>query len=137
MPAESSPRLIIWIRPRDSGCGAATWNASLELPWPITSPWMRAPRATAASSGSSTTTVEPSEQTKPLRVASNGREAVSSDSPGRAVPRPFIVVKPASSSGCRQASTPPATTASAPPRRSSSAASPIACAPVAQAEHGA
>ncbi len=107
------------------------------LPPETTSAWMRAPRRSARSTDSSTSTVAPSAQTNPSRVASNGRDAVSGPSPGRGAPRPFIVVKPAMISGWMQASPPPASTTSASPRRISSAASMMACAPVEQAETGA
>ena len=77
----------------------------------------------------------PSPRTKPSRVTSYGREAVSGLS--LRVDSARMEPKPASISGWIAASVPPATTTSARPERIMSMAKAIASAPEAQAETGA
>ena len=66
--------------PRPVGSGAEMWNASAVSAPPRTSAIGVAPRRSACSADSMTTTPAPSPRTKPSRVASNGREAVSGES---------------------------------------------------------
>ena len=76
----------------------------------------------------------PSPRTKPSRALSNGRDAAGGSS--CRVDSARICAKPASGSGCRQASVPPATTTSTRPARIRSSASAMASAPDAQALTG-
>ena len=92
---------------------------------------MRAPRASAKPSSSSTRTPEPSPITKPSRSRSNGRLAFSGAS--FRVDRARIAAKPPTPIGVMAASEPPAIITSASPRRITSLASPSACADAAQA----
>ena len=66
--------------PRPVGSGAEMWNASAVSAPPMTSAIGVAPRSSACSADSTTTTPAPSPSTKPSRVASNGRDAVSGES---------------------------------------------------------
>ena len=66
--------------PRPVGSGAEMWNASAVSAPPSTSAIGVAPRRSACSADSTTTTPAPSPSTKPSRVASNGRDAVSGES---------------------------------------------------------
>ena len=93
---------------------------------------MRAPRAVACSTVSSTSTPAPSPMTKPSRPASNGREACLGSS--LRVLSAFMAAKPAMAVGCTAASVPPATMTSASPMTSVRHASPMAWLAVAQAE---
>src|SRR6478735_5579904 len=93
---------------------------------------MRAPRALACSNSSRTTTAAPSETTKPLRSASNGRQLAVGLSL-YAVDRDLALPKPANVKGWIHDSEPPATITSASPMVINRAASPIECAPVVQA----
>src|SRR5919198_307769 len=70
---------------------------------------MRAPRALAASSSSTTSTHAPSPMTKPARVASKGRDARGGCSSSATSPR--LAQNPARISGGMPASVPPAGTA--------------------------
>ena len=54
------------------------WHASALMPKPTSSAWIRAPRACAASSGSSTNIAAPSPRIMPRRSLENGRQ-VSGD----------------------------------------------------------
>ena len=81
---------------------------------------------------STISTAAPSAITKPLRVASNGRDAAWGSSRPSASAR--IEQNPARISGMIADSVPPARIASAWPRMITSAASPIAQVPLAQAE---
>mmetsp|Transcript_16115 Transcript_16115/g.40561 ORF Transcript_16115/g.40561 Transcript_16115/m.40561 type:complete len:319 (-) Transcript_16115:252-1208(-) len=93
---------------------------------------MRAPRALACSSDSSSSTPAPSPMTKPDRSASKGRLAVCGESLA-VVHMARMLVKPAKPSGVTAASVPPASITSASPSWMYFAASPIACVPVAHA----
>jgi len=88
---------------------------------------MCAPRASASSADSSTSTPAASPITKPSRRASNGL-----DSPDGEVAS--IAAKAAFASGVSVASAPPVTTASASPAWIIRSAAPIACVPEAQAD---
>src|SRR5438105_3134761 len=92
---------------------------------------MRAPRASARSSRSSTRKADPSPITNPWRPTSNGREAWAGWSwrPERAP----IRAKAAMAMGTTTASAPPARTTSAVPSRIRRAPSPTAWVPAAQA----
>ena len=92
---------------------------------------MRASRARACSRDSSTRSPPPSPQTKPSRLASNGREALVGSS--LRVDIAFIWQNPAMVSGMMIASAPPAIITSASPRSMRRAASPRAWLPVAHA----
>src|SRR5256886_4466999 len=96
---------------------------------------MRAPRARACSSVSSTMAPEPSPRTNPSRPLSNGRDAASGSSLRVDIAR--MAANPASGSGWITASVPPATATSARPERRMSSAQATASAPVAQALVGA
>ena len=71
---------------------------------------------------------------KPSRVASKGLEADAGSSGSRGEPSARMLQNPPRMSSVMQASAPPARITSASPRRTISAASPMAWAPVAQAE---
>jgi hypothetical protein len=105
----------------------------LPLPRPLR-PALRAPRARACSSLSSTTTPAPSASTKPSRPPSNGRDARCGSS--LRVDSARIWEKPVMTRSLTEASTPPAITTSAAPERIISAAWTIASAPEAQALTG-
>ncbi len=96
------------------------------------SPRIVAPRRRACSSSSRIRHPEPSPSTKPSRVASNGRLAVSGES--LRVESAFIEAKPAIVSGVTVASAPPAIITSASPRCTMRYASPTAWALDAHAE---
>ena len=89
------------------------WNASALIPYPMTSPCIRAPRCKAVSKSSSTTIPAPSPITKPSRSLSNGRDAFSGSS--LRVDSAFMLEKPAIASGVTAASAPPVIIMSAAP----------------------
>ena len=93
---------------------------------------MCAPRASACSRLSRTTTPAPSPMTKPSRPASNGRDALVGLSLYLDVIA-FMLPKPATPTCVTAASVPPQIMTSAAPRRIISSESPSACAPVAHA----
>ena len=117
--------------PVPAGSGSVRCPASQVLAWPMTSAWMRAPRASACSRSSSTRMPAPSPITNPSRSASNGREA-SGDGRSVVLSAPSWRY-PATSNGVRGASAPPASTRSARPSRMSWRPAPIASVPAAQA----
>src|ERR1017187_8572669 len=61
-------------RAAPSAEGWVMWEASADMPKPTISAWMRAPRARAASSGSSTSMAAPSPRIMPRRSLENGRQ---------------------------------------------------------------
>src|SRR5579884_4025293 len=93
---------------------------------------MWAPRRSACSHSSRTTTPAPSPMTKPSRVASKGRHAFSGSS--LRVLSAFMVQKPARLRGVTAASVPPQIMARASPRWMMRKASPMAWPPVAHAD---
>jgi len=108
------------------------WCASAVAPYPASSARMVAPRARACASVSRMRIAAPSPMTNPSRPASNGRLARAGSS--FRVERALSEQNPASDKGVIGASLPPAMHASRIPARRSWCASPIACAPEAQAE---
>ena len=92
------------------------------------------PRRLACSSSSITRTPAPSPCTKPSRSLSKGREACSGASLRVDIAR--MALKPPMPSGVIAASAPPQIITSASPRWTQRSASPMAWAPVAQAETG-
>ena len=76
-PAWRIALVIAIAAPRPVGSGAEMWYASAVSAAPTTSARIVAPRASACSADSMTTTPAPSPKTKPSRVRSNGREAPS------------------------------------------------------------
>ena len=118
--------------PLPSSEGAVTWKASADCPKPTTSAWIGAPRARACSRSSRIRAPAPSPITKPLRRASNGREA----SDGRSlnlVARAVICAKAISATWTKADSEPPATMAVASPCRMAWKARPMAWLEAAQA----
>ena len=101
--------------PAPPGDGAVMWWASALLPAPSTSPRIGAPRRTACSHSSSTSTAAPSPITKPSRSTSNGREIPLLEIAVMLVNPATDVVVPADS-------LPPVTTASQRPQAMSRAA---------------
>src|SRR6478735_4586310 len=93
---------------------------------------MRAPRALACSSSSTSRIAAPSAITNPARSMLNGRDARVGSS--RSSTRARIAQKPARITGTIDDSVPPATITSASSRLITSAASPIEWVPLAQAE---
>src|SRR5215212_2682750 len=118
--------------PLPSSDGAVMWKASADWPNPTTSAWMVAPRARACSRSSRIRAPAPSPMTKPLRRASNGREA----SAGRSlnlVARAVIWAKATSATWTKADSAPPATMAVASPWPMAWKARPMAWLEAAQA----
>ncbi len=118
--------------PLPSSDGAVTWKASADWPKPTTSAWTGAPRARACSRSSRIRAPAPSPMTKPLRRASNGREA----SLGRSlnlVARAVICAKAISATWTKADSEPPAIMAVASPCRMAWKARPMAWLEAAQA----
>src|SRR4029450_13433008 len=102
--------------PLPSSEGAVTWKTSADCPNPTSSAWTSAPRARACSRSSRIRAPAPSPITKPLRRASNGREA----SVGRSlnlVARAVIWPKAIRATWTKADSAPPATMAVASPWR--------------------
>ncbi len=104
------------------------------MPAPAASAYTLAPRASACSADSSTTTAAPSPSTNPSRPLSHGRDAASGSSLRRE--SAIIWPKAAIGSGCTAASVPPHTTTSARPSRIRSIPMAIASLPDAHAETG-
>ena len=101
------------------------WASAVDAP-PRISPRIVAPRASATSQASSTSTAAPSAMTKPSRSAANGCDTPRLDIA-------VMLVNPARLTGVIEASAPPASTTSQRPLATHIAASTRAWVPAAQA----
>src|SRR5581483_10882009 len=130
-PASARANSMHAAAPAPPGDGLLTWEASQLRPYPTTSAWMVAPRASARSQSSRTTNPAPSPRTKPSRLASKGRQA-SAGLSLRSLRTPMRQNEPMAN-GVTHDSAPPVRTTSTKPSRTRRAASPMAWAPAAHA----
>mmetsp|Transcript_17667 Transcript_17667/g.35525 ORF Transcript_17667/g.35525 Transcript_17667/m.35525 type:complete len:201 (-) Transcript_17667:586-1188(-) len=133
MPDDCMALSMHAARPAPPGAGVVMWCASHVAPYPASSQYILAPRFSACSKVSRSTTPAPSPITNPARCRSKGREPLEGSS-FDFVFIAFMAQNPAKESGVIAASDPPASITSASPRRRVLSASPMECDPTAHAE---